>query len=269
MRLNSKCSRPFGQKDVAWPEENYAQALPVRRAFSWNYGQHGFSLLETTIAIAILMVLAAVTAPKVLGMIEVGRMQNTTRAFASFLQQCRYRAEEDGQWYQVLFDTSSPSSTIAYLDISGDGQRQSNEPSVEIPFPITVPDPASAGIPAGFGNANILGATPLTVDSTPATWNCLHASNCQSPAQIAGLQFNERGLPCQRISSTAACTNMTQVNSTGCPPLNQCPAPTAWITYFAYPTSSGGTIYAAVTVTPAGRIRVWSYQGASGGGSWQ
>lgn len=269
MNLNCKCSRPFVQKDMAWPEENRAQALPVRRAFSWNCRQHGFSMLETIIAIAILMVLAGVTAPKVLGMIETGRMQSTTRAFASFLQQCRYRSETDGQWYQVLFDTSSPSSTIAYLDINGDSLRQTNEPSVEIPFPITIPDPANAGIPTGFGNQNILGATPLTVDTAPATWNCLHALNCQSPSQVAGLQFNERGLPCQRTSSTAACTNTTQITSTSCAPLTQCTAPVAWITYFAYPTSSGGTIYAAVTVTPAGRIRVWSYQGGTSGGSWQ
>ena len=156
MNLNCKCSRPFVQKDMAWPEENRAQALPVRLASSWNCGPYGFSILETMIAIAILMVLAGVTAPKVMGMIEVGRMQTSTRAFASFVQQCRYRAEEDGQWYEILFDTSSPSSTIAYLDINGDGQRQTDEPSVEIPFPITIPDPASAGIPSGFGNQNIL-----------------------------------------------------------------------------------------------------------------
>ena len=269
MNLNCKRSRPFVQKDVTCPEENRARVLPVRPAFSWNCRQHGFSMLETVIAIAILMVLAGVTAPKVLGMIETGRMQTSTRAFASFVQQCRYRAEEDGQWYEILFDTSSPSSTIAYLDINGDSLRQTNEPSVEIPFPITIPDPASAGIPTGFGNQNILGATPLTVDTTPATWNCLHASNCASPVQIAGLQFNERGLPCQRISSTAACTNTTQITSTSCAPLTQCTAPVAWITYFAYPTSSGGTIYAAVTVTPAGRIKVWSYQGPTSGGSWR
>ena len=226
---------------------------PVRRP---SHRQAGFSMLELVIVIAILLVIAAMTAPKLVTIIEQERMQNATRAYASFLQQCRYRSEGDAQWYQVLFDNSDPSSTIVYLDINGDGVRQSTEPAMDIPAPITLIDPLNASIPTF--SPNLIGvATLLNVDSTPATWTCLHASSCSSPQKIAGLEFNERGLPCQLTAATAACTNTT--GST----------PVAWINYFSYPTSNGGTNYAAVTVTPAGRIKVWSYQGTSGGGgSW-
>jgi Tfp pilus assembly protein FimT len=222
-------------------------------------------LLEVTVVVVVILILAGITAPKILGMIEVQRLQATTRAYASFLQESRYRAEQDAQWYQVLVDLSDPNTAIVYLDINGDGTRQTSEPAMQVPFPITMPDPAGAGIPAGFGNANLLGATPLTVDTTPATWNCQHGSGCLNPVQVAGLQFNERGLPCQRVSSTAACTNSTQINGA----LGLVAAPVAWITYFAYPTSTSGTLYKAVTVTPAGRIKVWSYQSGGGGGTWQ
>lgn len=236
---------------------------PVRRPW---HRHAGFSMLELVIVIAILLVIAAMTAPKLVTIIEQERMQNATRAYASFLQQCRYRSEGDAQWYQVLFDNSDPSSTIAYLDINGDGQRQSTEPAMEIPAPITLIDPLNTSIPTF--NPDLIGvATLLSVDTTPATWTCRHATSCSNPTQIAGLEFNERGLPCQLTSATAACTNTTLVSS-GTPPVTSA-APVAWINYFSYPTSAGGTNYAAVTITPAGRIKVWSYQGTSGGGgSW-
>ena len=255
------------EENAASSAGNCAQGINAAQS-SERRSESGFSMLELVIVVAILVILGAITAPKLLTMIETERLQNTTRAYASFLQQCRYRAEQDGQWYEILLDTTNPSVTIAYLDINGDNVRQSTEPAVEIPAPITIPNPTSASIPTGFQSTTLMGATPLTADTTPATWNCRHDQDCSSTSavQTAGLQFNERGLPCQRTSNTVACTNTTTINITGG---GTATAPVAWITYFAYPPSSGGTNYSAVTVTPAGRIKVWNYQSASGGGSWQ
>src|SRR5579872_3286219 len=92
---------------------------PVRKRW---YQQAGFSMLELVIVVAIILIIAGVTAPRLVTIVEQERMQNATRAYASFLQQCRYRSEQDAQWYEVLFDTSNPSTTIAYLDLNGDGQ---------------------------------------------------------------------------------------------------------------------------------------------------
>ena len=216
-------------------------------------------MLELVVVIALLLIISAMTVPKILTAVDAQRLQGTTRSYASFLQQCRYQAEHDGQWYEILFDQSDPSVTIAYLDVAGTGVRTTTDPQVQIPFPVTVPDPAVTAVPAGFGNANLLGATPFTIDTTPATWD--------KAAQKPGLAFNERGLPCQRQTVTAPCTNSTQINGPGG---GLVAAPTAWITYFAERTSNGGILYAAVTVTPAGRIRAWTYQPTGGGGgNWQ
>lgn len=258
------CERTMAESREIDREPRSVACLPSRRR-----SQGGFSLLEVTVVVVIILILAGMTAPKILGMIELQRLQTTARAYASFLQEARYKAEQNSQWCQVLVDLSDPNVAIVYLDVDGDGTREPTEPSVQIPYPITMPDPAGAGIPAGFGNANLLGATPLTVDTTPKTWNCVHAGGCTTPVQVAGLQFNERGLPCQRVSSVAACTNTTQITSASCSPNPVCAAPVAWITYFAYPTSTSGTLYEAVTVTPAGRIKVWSFQGGAGGGTWR
>jgi Tfp pilus assembly protein FimT len=202
------------------------------------------------------MILAGISAPRLIQAIENERLQSATIAYASFLQQSRYQAEHDQQYYEVLFDTSNPSYTMAYLDLNGNNVYDAGEPEIEIAAPITLPAPLSPAIPAGFGNANLIGATPLPmIAGTPATFN-------QNGAQQVGLQFNERGLPCQRTSATASCTNVTITNA-GPPPTT---APVAWITYFAYPLANGGIAYAAVTITPAGRIKVWNYQAAAGGG---
>lgn len=213
----------------------------------------GFSLLEMTVVVAVILTLSAITAPKIVRMVELQRLQTTALSYASFIQQCRYRSVQDGQWYEILLDTSNAQNAVAYLDINGDGARQATEPALEIPSSITVADPTT--VPAGFGNSNLLGATPLTVNTTPATWN--------QTTQTAGLEFNERGLPCWRASASAACTNTAQINSGGV----TVSAPVAWITYL---TSAGATSndYAAITVTPAGRVRTWRYQSDSGG-SWQ
>ena len=261
-KVNRMLLKPFRNEGGAARKENYAAIPRMPRPCC-----RGFSLIEVLVAVGIVLVLAGMTAPKVFRMVEAERLQDTARAYASFLQQCRYQSEHDGQWYEILFDTANPNSIIAYLDIPGSGVRTANDPQVEIPYPITVPDPANANpaLPAGFGNANLLGATPLTVDTTPATWNCQHTNCPAGGVQIAGLQFNERGLPCQRTSNAAACTNTDQINSGG----GLVSAPVAWVTYLAYPTSAGGTNYAAVTVTPAGRIKVWNFQSdGAGGGTW-
>jgi prepilin-type N-terminal cleavage/methylation domain-containing protein len=251
--------KPSRDKTVASLRESYAERRQTPVPSALQGLQQGFSLLELIVAIAIVLVLAGITAPKVFRTIESQRLQTAARAYATFLQESRYRAEQDGQWYEVLLDQTDPNYTIAYLDINGDGARQASEPTVQIPQPITVPDPANVAVPAGFGNANLLGATPFTVDTTPFTWN--------KAAQMPGLAFNERGLPCQRAAVTAPCTNTTQINGAGGALVA---APTAWVTYFAYPTATSGVTYAAITVTPAGRIKVWNFQSdGAGGGNWR
>lgn len=221
-----------------------------------SVSERGFSLLELMIVMAIVFVVAGITAPKIRQMIQAERLRTTASAYASFLQRCRYQATHDGQWYEILIDNAGP-SPIAYLDTAGNGVRQASSPAVEIPFPLQIND---AGVPAGFGAMpNPLGTIPLNLETQPAMVD--HDTNAR-----AGLAFNERGLPCQTIGANAACTNTATITTPGGPQ----PVAVAWITYLQYPVGNGAIWYAAITVSPAGRVKVWSYQAAAGGGgSWQ
>lgn len=216
----------------------------------------GFSLLELMIVLAILFVVAGITAPKIQRMIQAERLRTTASAYASFLQRCRYQATHDGQWYEILVDNTGP-SPIAYLDTTGTGQRQATDPAVEIPFPLQIND---AGVPAGFGAMpNPLGTIPLNLETQPNMVD--HDGTAR-----AGLAFNERGLPCQSTGANTACTNTATINTATGPTQ----AAVAWITYLQYPIGNGAIAYAAVTVSPAGRVKVWDYHAAAGGGgSWQ
>lgn len=218
--------------------------------------KRGFSLLELMIVLAILLVIAGITAPKIRGMIQAERLRTTAEAYASFLQQCRYQATRDSIWYQVLIDNTG-SVPIAYLDTAGNGVRQPTAPAVEVPSPIQVND---IGVPPGFDvQPTPLGTLPLNLETQPAMID--HDGTAR-----AGLAFNERGLPCQSAAVNTACTNNTVINSAK----GKSTVAVAWITYFQYPIQNGGILYAAVTVTPAGRVKVWNYQpAAGGGGSWQ
>jgi type II secretory pathway pseudopilin PulG len=222
-----------------------------------RYRQPGFSILELVIVISILMVLAGMTIPRFTEIINSQRLQSSARTYAAFLQQARYRSTQDAQWYEVLTDATSGATPIVYVDLDGNGSRDTGEPAAELPAPVVISD---SGVPAGFENANLLGATPLNLETTPKMVD-------RQGGSFAGLAFNERGLPCQRTSSTTACTNTTQINVGG----TLSSVPVAWVTYLQYPRPNGaGMSYAAITVTPAGRIKVWTYQlDGAGGGSWK
>ncbi|PYY14402.1 MAG: hypothetical protein DMG61_10005 [Acidobacteria bacterium] len=211
--------------------------------------QHGFSLLEMMIVVVIILVMAGLMAPKMLAVIDDQKVRANAQAYAGLLQLARSRATQDNATYQVLTTTTN-GVPVAYVDLhkpdADDGNRtyeplgstsngNNPEPAVLLAAPITIGD---TGVPAGFGDNTLLGMQPFS-DST-------------SPMVQA-----ERGLPCQRVDKALTCQNAPLISGTK--------TPIAYVTYLQYATRAGGTAYAAVTVTPAGRIKTWIYQG----GNWQ
>jgi type II secretory pathway pseudopilin PulG len=204
--------------------------------------------------VVVILVIAGITAPKMVQIIDTAKLQASAQAYAGLLQVARSRAVQDDAEYQVL--TAIQNGTpIAYVDLNGNRQFDSGgsapEPAVLLANPITVSD---TGVPSGFETVTLLNIIPLNLETSPM----VDTTGAAAP----GLAFNQRGLPCQRLDKLKNCLN--SMSGGGLPPF------VAWVTYFQFARRTGGTSYAAITVTPAGRVKTWSYQNdKNGGGSWQ
>jgi len=229
--------------------------------------QRGFSVLELIVVVAIVLILGGMIAPRIVTILDSQRLQLTAQAYAGLLQEARARAVQDNQIYQVLAGVNNGVS-VAFVDLNGDSiynpqglNGSPPEPAVQMPNPIIITATNAPQGQQGFDTVRPLNVVPMNLATNPPMVNSLGAA---SP----GIAFNERGLPCQRIVVNGACSNPSVVLPAGGPP--PVITPVAWVTYFRYSRRAGaGFDWAAVSVSPAGRIKTWKFQMDNNGGSWQ
>jgi prepilin-type N-terminal cleavage/methylation domain-containing protein len=194
-------------------------------------GQHrverGFSLLELMIALSIALIVGATSFIIAQTTARSFRLYESSTSYANLLQTARIRAAQDDRYYTVKTATPSIGAPFAYVDIAGTGIYAAGDPMMV------------------FG----LGVAPMTFASGPSLTNLKSqflppGPTAQNSVNAAsGPTFGPRGLPCTVSAGT-------------CPYLN----PTSYIT-FVQNTQSGK--WNAITVTPAGRIRIWGYDGTT------
>lgn len=225
--------------------------------------QRGFTLLEALVVVAIILIVSAIMAPKMFQIIDAQKLQSSAQSYSALLQVARTRAVQDNQVYQVLSAVNN-GAAVAYVDLNGNSQWDTAganpEPAVQLPLPISITDTNAPQGVQGFDTIRPLNTVPvLNISTNPAMVN---SGGLPSP----GIAFNERGLPCQRIAVGAACSNVSTVITGGVPQLTA----VAWVTYLRWTRRNGnGFDWAAVSVTPAGRIKTWRFQMDNAGGSWQ
>ena len=148
-------------------------------------------------------------------------------SYANLLQTARIRAVQDDRYYAVVSDTVA-NPPRAFVDINGNGLYDTGEPMMVFPQSVTAQPFAS-----GPSTAN------LKLQFLPATGqNTVNSANPPT--------FGPRGLPCVPSAPLNGTCNYLQ--------------PTSYIT-FVQNTLSGR--WEAITVTPAGRVRLWSYDANS------
>lgn len=115
------------------------------------------------------------------------------------------------------------------IDLDGDGACGAGDPVTIFPAQVKV---SNLGVPVPLGNQ-----LPF------------HAEQAAAPNN--SLTLNALGLPCQRSSATAPCTA------------------TGWVQHLQLPRANGEVMYAAVTVTPTGRVKTWIFiPSSNGNGNW-
>ena len=202
--------------------------------------QSGFSLIELLVVIGIIMVVAAMATPSIVNAINGIRLRSAASEVSGIMQQARQLAVRNNRYYTVK-PTVVTGARAAYVDLNYnsafDGGAPAPEPMIQFPQGIAV---VSAGAP---NTANLIGQCCATF--TPQAASILPS-------------FNSRGLPCVGAANPPPANSACNIRDAG--------GNTVGFVYYMSQTRPFGAVgWAAVSVTPAGRIKVWTYSGTS----WQ
>jgi prepilin-type N-terminal cleavage/methylation domain-containing protein len=212
--------------------------------------QRGFSLVELLLVVIIIMILAGFGIPAMNSSMRQARIRGAASDYAGLLELARMYAIRDNRYYSTYIIAGSGNSQMsqAYVDMlpkktgqaSGNGgtgvqAATSTSPGdPEVTLPIEVAQQAASSAP---NTSNL--QTQLLPSTTTVT---------PTDTSVTAPIFSPRGLPCTPVtlSSLSIC------DSSG--------GPTAYWTFFQ--DSKSGT-WQAVTITPAGRIKKWFYNGTT------
>jgi prepilin-type N-terminal cleavage/methylation domain-containing protein len=217
-----------------------AERLLPRRA-----GAGGFSLLELMLVVAIALILVAIALPQLSTSLTLAKWRGEVADLSGVFQSCRSQAIKNNQTEQLNFTTSKGLAVAYLVDLDSVGTNavlqygqdatsmQAAQTQVwmfsqfsQVAAPAgTNPPPLDAGTMWG-GGSTVLPDTPSP--ASPSTNN---------------LCFNSRGVPCN------------------CPATlpNYCTAITnGYAFYFQQ-----GSQWAAVGVSPAGRIKTYVWSGSA------
>jgi len=194
----------------------------------------GFSLLEVTVVVAIGLMITAIGLPRMSNVIANMKLRSSMTSVSGLLQNTRAIAIQQNKTMTAKHfnrDTS-PYSLVYYVKNATDASAFSQtDTQVWMEAPIT-PYPAPTGVSAPVAiTSSALSFTPQAVDTSVP----IYAS------------FNSRGLPCLAPvpPATGACSNY------------------GFIEYFKDNRIGGSGGWAAISVTPVGRIKRWFWNGSS------
>jgi prepilin-type N-terminal cleavage/methylation domain-containing protein len=198
-------------------------------------GERGFSLLELCVVLAILMIVASLIFINAVTAIRNIRLTQSATSYANLLQHARIQAVQDDNYYMVRTVAGTDPPT-AFIDLTQTGTYSPSGPTD--PMMVFLQDVTPMAFSAGPGRADLeskfLPAAGVATVNTTAL----------------GPTFGPRGLPCTPTAPSGGT----------CPYLNTNGIPTSYITFLQNARSEK---WEAVTVTPAGRVAVWSYDGAA------
>jgi Tfp pilus assembly protein FimT len=183
----------------------------------------GYSLVELMIALILVMILAAFAIPNMATAIATLKLRGSASDFAGLVQLARTTAIRKNVTFTILFNLAGVKG--AYVDLSGNGSFDTGEPMIQF-----------------GGNANQV-AAPGGASGAPTNLDA--ASGLLGwTASSGNISFNARGLPCDSG-------------------VNPCGTNVNYITYFEDTRSFGANGWAAVSITSAGRAKVWWWNGSA------
>ena len=209
--------------------------------------QSGFSLVELLVVVAIIMVVAAIATPSIINGINGIRLRSAGSALTGIMQQARQTAVQRNR-YLTVKPTVVAGGRAAYIDLNYnnafDAGAPAPEPMIQWPRGVAL---VAAGAP---NTANLIG-------------QCCATFVPQNSAVLPS--FNSRGLPCVGPASPTPPGGVGGVPNSVCNVRDAGGGTVGFVFYLSQTRPFGAVGWAAVSVTPAGRVRVWTYSGTT----WQ
>lgn len=206
--------------------------------------ERGFSMIELMVVIVIIMLIAGMATPSLVRAITTIRLRSGVGGVASLVQRCRIEAVRSNRIMVVRQDFLNDKITpVFWIDgamkdttSKQDGKIDQWEGLITVNRDLQLVPYTDA--PA-FPYNDLLGYPDSKLKDLPFN-----------------LAFNQRGLPCP-ANSTASVITSCNLNIT------ETATSDASYQYFFKMKSTFGDQWGSITVTPAGRVRVWTWNGKS------
>ncbi len=228
----------------------FSQIHPSKRLEIDSRTQGGFSLLELTIVLLIVLVVAGIAIPNIIGEMHTSKMRGGVSDFASLIESQRLYAIKNNQYYSTyLIPGAGSVPDQVYVDMIS---KTTNAPASggDLGTGVVSGEPGTTGDPVIEVPAEV---SQQPAASAPNTSNLksqlLPSSTTIAPvdASTNPITFGPRGLPCVPLAfgTKAVCDN------SGGP-----------VTYWTFFMNDASNEWDALTVTPAGRIQKWYFTGS-------
>ena len=201
------------------------------RATAGKRHDAGFTLQEILVVVAIGLVISVIALPVMSNAIANMKLRSSMTTVSGLLQNTRAIAVQQNTTKTACHfnRTSTPFSLVYFVKNGTDCTTATllpSDPQIEMEAPIApYGAPTGTSAPTALDNTTQLGVTvaPLTTDPS----------------------FNSRGIPCQYVAAGTCNTN------------------NSFIQYYKDNRIGGSGGWAAISVSPAGRIRRWFWNGSS------
>jgi Tfp pilus assembly protein FimT len=201
--------------------------------------QAGVSLVELLVVVIIIMIVAAASIPSLVSSLRMAHLRGAASDYAGLLEQARIYAIRDNKYYStyILAPVGSAQVAQAYVDLTKNGGTAvvSGDPSITINSDVVEEAVGSAPNTSNL-EAQLLPAT------TPVT---------PTDASVTAPIFGPRGLPCTPVTISGPGGGTVCDNSGGA------------TAYWTFLENTKANSWQAVTITPAGRIQKWYYNGST------
>jgi len=182
-------------------------------------------MVELLVVVAIVFALTAISLPTFSGLLTSAQLRGGMGDLSGLFQNARNLAVRQNTITWVRFQSSN-NRWVAFVDNGASPTNlTTSTPQIYLPGELSWVS-GGTGAPAALDDTACGAASTSTVDTTDDTY------------------FNQMGVPC--------------VYSSG-----SCPGGQPFAYYFNYAATSSQTNWAAMCVSPAGRIKAWYWTGSS------